>query len=92
MTTLIIVVSATNIAIGYGLAIYLGHARVVDKSAKESHIVVSTTEVAEARTAFEQEMLDSVEKLTREFREQVMAQLANTGSSASKSTTEDKLN
>jgi hypothetical protein len=75
VTTFIIFLSVANIALGYGLAIYLGHARATDKAAvSESSLdgAVETTEqlpteVAEEASSPEQEVLESLEGLTADI-------------------------
>jgi hypothetical protein len=77
VTTFIIFLSVANIALGYGLAIYLGHARVAIRTAvSESSFdeAVETTEqlpteVAEVASFPEQEVLESLEEMAGDIQE-----------------------
>jgi hypothetical protein len=78
MTTFIILLSVSNIALGYGLAIYLGHTRAAGRTATSENsldVAVETTDelatdVAEVATSPEQEVLDRLESIAEEIHKQ----------------------
>jgi hypothetical protein len=70
MTTFIILLSVTNIALGYGLAIYLGHTRAAGRTATSENsldVAVETTDVAEVAMSPEQEVLNRLESISEEI-------------------------
>jgi hypothetical protein len=89
VTTFIIFLSVANIALGYGLAIYLGHARAANGTAvSESSLDRAAetpeqlpTDVAEVASLPEQEVLESVQDIAQGIHEQTESAAAAVESS-----------